>query len=99
MFQKNKIKNHGVANELFHKRVKFQFQIQKILGYTKKQNLLTFRDLKYAYPDPHICYFCLAQNFLFLKSKFCTFVGQFIGYTIIFFLFFFEAYKCDFYFF
>ena len=56
----------------------------------KRQNLLKFGDLKYAYPDPYVCYFCVAQNFLYLKLKFCTLMGQFISYTMIFFLIFFK---------
>jgi hypothetical protein len=58
--------------------------------------MLKFGDLKYAYPDPHICYFCVVQNFLYLKLKICMFMGQFIGYTMIFYNFF-KTHKYDFY--
>jgi hypothetical protein len=50
--------------------------------------MLKFGDLKYAYPDPHVCYFYVAQNFLYLKLKFCTFMGKFIIYAMTFFLIF-----------
>jgi hypothetical protein len=39
MYFKKLEKNHGIANELSHKCAKFQFQIQKILGYTKITNM------------------------------------------------------------
>jgi hypothetical protein len=37
--------------------------------------MLKFGDLKYAYLDPHVSSFCVAQNILYLKLKFCTFTG------------------------
>jgi hypothetical protein len=64
-----------IANDVTYKHAKSQYEILWIVVYKKWQNRINLEILKYTYPDPRVCHFCLAQNTNYLKFIFCKFVG------------------------